>query len=43
MNKEKKYEDNSSKKQKKKQVLTIEKFHITLNFDGDTNSMSKMK
>lgn len=41
MNKEKKYEDNSSKKQKKKQVLTIEKFHITLNFDGDTNSMSK--
>ena len=41
MNKEKKYEDNSSKRQKKKQVLTIEKFHITLNFDGDTNSMSK--
>lgn len=41
MNKEKKYEDNSSKKQKKKQVLTIEKFYITLNFDGDTNSMSK--
>ena len=41
MNKEKKDENNSSKKQKKKPVVFIEKFQITLYFDGESNSISK--